>query len=173
MSNPDQVVVAELVRPRGNKGEVLAISQTDVPGRLESLKAACVTGRDGRVRQVSIEQAWEHKEHWVLKFAGVDSISAAEEFSGLDLWVERTERGQLPEGEYFRTDLVGFSVVLAGTGAEIGRLTGWQQYGGAPLLEVEAPGRAVLIPFVESICRKVDVAGRTIEVDPPEGLLEL
>ena len=36
----DRVILAEILRPRGNRGEVLARSLTDVPGRLESLKEA-------------------------------------------------------------------------------------------------------------------------------------
>ena len=31
----------------------------------------------------------------------------------------------------------------------------------------------VLIPFAEPICRRVDPAARRIEIDPPEGLVEL
>jgi ribosomal 30S subunit maturation factor RimM len=31
----------------------------------------------------------------------------------------------------------------------------------------------VLIPFTEAICRRIDPAGRVIEIDPPEGLIEL
>ncbi len=169
-------MLAELVRPRGNKGELLAVSQTDVPGRLETLKRAWIQDRTGRVRPVEIESAWRHKEFWVLKFAGVDSIGDAEEFAGLDLWVPRGERGELGPGEHFRTDLIGFDVVLADSGTQIGRVAGWQQYGGPPLMELEQPGkpnRQLLIPFVEPICREVDLDGRRIVLDPPEGLLDL
>jgi ribosomal 30S subunit maturation factor RimM len=50
---------------------------------------------------------------------------------------------------------------------------GWQQYGGPPLMELTVEGREVLIPFVSSICRRVDLAARNITVDLPEGLLDL
>lgn len=166
-------MVAELLRPRGNRGELLAISQTDVPGRLESLKQAWVTRPGGDDQPVDIERVWRHKEFWVLKFDGVDSISAAEEFAGRDLWVPRSKRASLPDGEYFRTDLIGYSVVSVDSGQILGTVAGWQQYGGPPLMEVEIAGREVLIPFVESICRQVDLTQRTIRVDLPEGLVEL
>jgi 16S rRNA processing protein RimM len=172
LNKGDTVVLAELVRPRGNKGEVLAISQTDVPGRLEALKQAWITGADGQPKAIEIEEVWPHNEYWVLKFAGVDSISAAQEFKGKDLWVPRIERAPLPEGEYFRTDLIGCSVVET-SGATLGKVEGWQQYGGPPLIEIKVRGKEVLIPFVEAICRKVDLENRVIEVDLPEGLLEL
>jgi 16S rRNA processing protein RimM len=50
---------------------------------------------------------------------------------------------------------------------------GWQQYGFPLLMEVTVKGREVLIPFVSAICRQVDVAGRRIVVNLPEGLLDL
>ena len=53
-----RVVVAEVVRVRGNKGEVLARSQTDIPGRLEKLGEAWLHLADGPDRLVAIESAW-------------------------------------------------------------------------------------------------------------------
>jgi 16S rRNA processing protein RimM len=35
-----------------------------------------------------------------------------------------------------------------------------------------ADGRAVLVPFVRAIVPEVDVPGRRVVLDPPEGLLE-
>jgi 16S rRNA processing protein RimM len=169
----ERVVIAEILRPRGNRGEVLAKSQTDVPGRLESLKNAMARLADGSDVPIEIAEAWAHKSEWVLKFAGVDSIDAAERFRRADLWVYLTQRGKLPEGEFFQADLVGCAVTDAATGKCLGAVAGWQQYGGPPLMEVRVDGREVLIPFVSSICRNIDLAARTITVELPEGLLDL
>ena len=170
---PERVVVAEVLRPRGNRGEVLVRSQTDVPGRLEQLKRACVRLADGADVPVEISEAWVHAGDWVFKFAGVDSISAAERFRGADIWVPAEERGSLPAGEFFASDLIGCSLIEAGSAAEIGKVEGWQAYGGPPLLEVTVDGREVLIPFVPGICREVDLTARTIRVELPEGLLDV
>jgi 16S rRNA processing protein RimM len=171
--NADSVVIADILRPRGNRGELLAFSQTDVPGRIEALKKATLRLADGSETPVDIDAAWPHKDLWVLKFAGVDSISAAERFRGAELRVPLTDRGTLPEGEYFQSDLIGCAVVEKLSGNTLGAITGWQQYGGAPLMEIQFEGRQVLIPFVPSICRDVDVAGRRITIELPQGLLEL
>ena len=168
----ERVVVAEILRPRGNRGEVIARSQTDVPGRLEQLKRAHVKLRDGSDVEVEIEEAWAHKGDWVLKFVGVDSINAAERFGGSDLWLDAVDRGTLPEGEFFQSDLVGCAVIDRVSGTRLGLVEGWQQYGGPPLMEVQIEGREVLIPFVSTECQ-VDLAERTIGIDCPEGLLDL
>ncbi len=173
VQQPTRIVIAEIFRERGIRGEVTARSQTDVPGRLETLKSAWVLLTDGTDRAVTLEAAWPHKGDWVLKFAGVDSMSDAEQFRGADLWVPFEERAPLPEGEYYESDLAGCAVRTMGTGEWIGTVTGMERYGGPALLEVDRNGRNVLIPFVPSICRKVDLEGREIQVELPEGLLEL
>lgn len=168
----EKVVVAELVRPRGNRGEILARSATDVPGRLAGLKQANVLLRDGSSIPVEIAAAWTHKGDWVFKFCGVDSITAAERFRGADLWLPASERGALPAGEFFRSDLIAYRVIDRSTGDCIGVLEGWQDCGGPPLMQVAANGREVLIPFVPAHCQ-VDLTARTVDVDVPEGLLDL
>ena len=48
-----------------------------------------------------------------------------------------------------------------------------EDFGGGPLLEVKmADGREVLVPFARSICKEIDVAGKTIRAEVPEGLLD-
>jgi len=174
---PERVVLAEIHRPRGIRGELVARSLTDVPGRLKELKAAWIQLAGGSDLEVALEEAWEHKGDWVLKFAGVDSANDAERFRGADLWVPRSQRAPLPDGEYYESDLMGCRVVDV-SGQVIGTVTGWQHYGGPPLMEVKRAaeaeaGREVLVPFVPAICRRVDLQARTIDVDLPEGLLEL
>ena len=172
------MVVAEILRPRGNRGEVLAQSQTDVPGRLPELKRAHARLADGADVPVEITEAWVHDGAWVLKFAGVDSIGEAERFRGADVWIPADERGTLPEGEFFESDLLGCALVDAATGVQLGRLEGWQACGdrtqvGPPLMQLYVNGREVLIPFVPAICREVDLTTRTIRVALPAGLLDL
>ena len=152
------------MRPRGNKGELAAIPLSDNP---ERVRRVFVNGREYAVQNV-----WRHGDRVVFKFEGVDSISAAETLSGADVAIPREDRAVLPDGEYYQTDLVGFSVVTM-QGKLVGTVEGWQEHGGPPLLVVSAHGKEVLIPFAKSICVEIDVPGRRIVVDLPEGLVDL
>jgi 16S rRNA processing protein RimM len=169
----ERVVVAEVLRERGTSGEVLARSVSDVPGRMETLRHAHLRFPDGSDQAVTVESAWLHKESWVLKFVGVDSIDAAKRLRGVDLWVPREQRGALPEGEYFQSDLIGCAVRDGKDGRVVGVVDGFEQYGGPPLLSVKSEKGEVLIPFVPAICFAVDLDRRAISVDLPEGLLDL
>jgi 16S rRNA processing protein RimM len=169
----DRVVIAEITKPRGNRGEVLAVSQTDVPGRIEGLRRARATLGNGSDVEIEISAAWPYRGGWVLKLAGVDSINDAERFRGADIWVPIAERASLPQGDFFRTDLLGCTLFDQTSGRKLGVVAGFQQYSGPLLLELNIEGREVLIPFVDQICPAVDLKARVIRVDLPEGLLEL
>ncbi len=168
----ERVVVASILRTRGIRGEVVALSQTDIPGRLESLQSASLQLADGTDCPVEIESAWPHKGDWILKFRGVDSIEAAEKFKRADLWVPFESRGELATGDFFESDLLGCALIDAATEARLGTIEGWQRYGGPPLMEVVEAGRERLIPFVAALC-EVDLSNRTIRMAVPEGLLDL
>ena len=173
----ERVIIGDILRPRGVRGEVVVRSQTDVPGRFEELKSAWVRFVKGPLagsdREIVIDEAWPHKGDWVLKFAGVDSMNDAESFKGAEIWVPFVERGTLPDGKYFEMDLVGCAVVELGSSRKLGLVERLQGYGGPSLLELTIDGREVLIPFTPDICREVSLETRTIVVDLPEGLLEL
>ena len=170
---PERVVIAEIVRPRGNRGEVLLRSLSDVPGRFENLKSVWVRFANGSDAELKVESVRNILGNWVLKFEGVSRISEADRFRGAELWVRFSERGQLPDQGFFYSDLVGSEVIEAETGKRIGRLEGWQEYGGPPLMAVAVEGREVLIPFVNTIYRDVDLTSKRITVQLPDGLLDL
>jgi 16S rRNA processing protein RimM len=170
--NPERVVVAEIVRPRGRRGEVVARRQSDVPGRLEHLREAQAEFPDGSSIPVEITEAWPHKDVWILKFSGIDSIKGAEGLRGADLWIPLAERGTLPDGDLFCSDLIGCRVIDTRTGDCAGTVQGWQEYGGPPLMEVSDGVCERLVPFVRALC-EVDLAARTIKTELPQGLLDL
>lgn len=120
-----------------------------------------------------MERVWHHNGRTVLKFEGIDSISGAEAWSGADILVEEAERALPEPGEYSYAELIGCA--LAGEdGQTIGVVRGVEDYGGSPLLQVEAAGgREILVPFTRSICREIDVARKVIRASLPEGLTEL
>ncbi len=121
-----------------------------------------------------MERVWRHGDKVVFKFAGVDSISDAEKLEDADVCIPLEERAVLPEGEYYQSDLVGCEVTDRVTGKSLGIVEDWKEYGGPPLLEVKgADDRVILIPFAKSIFQEIDLVGKRVLVDLPEGLDEL
>jgi len=114
-----------------------------------------------------------HGDQLIFKFKGIDSISDAERLSGAEVSIPFEQRDPVGEGEYYQTDLVGCEV-FDPTGRRLGTVEAFEETGGTPLIEVRTEdGKQILIPFARSICTRIDVAQRRIEVNLPEGLEDL
>jgi 16S rRNA processing protein RimM len=191
----DWVQVARIIRPRGNKGEVLAELFTDFPARLSSRLQIFLRQAQSEPRAIGLQNFWvdrNHPEHGIFHFEGCSSIDAAEKFRGLEVLIPIADRVKLPAGRYFVSDLIGCSVFEnpvtetklsspACAMEEAPRMVGTVQdvyfpgegTAGTPLLQVQTAAGELLVPLAEDICRRIDVAGRRIDVTLPEGLSDL
>ena len=169
----EDVVIARIVKARGIRGEVACDIETDFPERFDQLERVTVWMPNDTRLSLELEGHWFHKGRVVLKFAGTDTMTAAEQLVGGRLVISEADALELEEDEFYEYTLVGAMVVTAG-GRVVGRVARLLGTGSADLLVVETDDRReLLIPFVDEICTEVDVDARRITVNPPEGLLEL
>jgi 16S rRNA processing protein RimM len=166
------VAIAQLGKTRGNRGEVTAVALSNKPERYQALREVFLFAPDGSAggEKYEIESTWFHVGTLVFKFRGVDTISDAELLYGREVRIPVSQRTTLDEGEYFQSDLIGCEVVDKRTGESMGRVTAWDEGGGAGLLVVD---NNLLIPFARSICVEIDPAAKRIAVELPEGLKDL
>jgi len=122
-----------------------------------------------------IESVLPHKQRFIVKLRGVDSIGQAEALRGARLCVPIAERPPAPDGEYYTADLLGCEVIERATGRRLGVVADWLETGGAPLLEVTAREgvEPLLVPFARSICVEIAPDQGRIVVELPEGLENL
>jgi 16S rRNA processing protein RimM len=180
------VGLARIRRPQGRKGEVFADVLTDFPEKFAERRQLWLLAGEAAPQAASAPAAeprpveliahWPHKGGMVLHFAGVDSISAAEELAGLIVAIPRTERAPLAENEVYIDDLIGCTLldvagsepVIVGAIEDVDRVAG-----PVALLVVQGAAGEVLIPFAKSYLKKIDLEGRRVEMALPEGLVDL
>ena len=170
------VAVAVLSKPWGSRGELFAFAQGGDLDRFLSLKTVylfrdAAPGRPKLAGETfTLEDARDHSGRLVLKFQGVDDISAAEQLNGAEVRVPISERAPLEEGYFFHSDLIGCDVVDCRSSESLGRVLGFEDAGSSGLLTIEGGWS---VPFVRSICVEIDPARKRIVVDLPEGLKDL
>jgi len=164
------VTIARIRRAWGRRGEAAAELLTDFLDRFQpGAELTLLVG--GARRQMSLESVWYHKGQAILKFRGLDTISAVETLAGAEIQIPPESRKPLAPGEFFLSDLVGCAVLE--NGQPLGTVEAVEETGATPLLQVLAEGGEILIPFAEEFCRSVDLAGKQIHVRLPAGLIEL
>jgi 16S rRNA processing protein RimM len=169
----DLIVVARVARTRGLRGEVIADLYTDFPERFEDVDQIIAIAPDGSHRSLQIEEHWFHGNRIVFKFADYDSIDAAQDLAANQLAVPAGERVELDANQFYEWELAGCRVEGI-DGNAIGTVSEVMRTGGVEILVVaNDAGREFLIPMAQDICVEIDVEGKLIRIDPPEGLLDL
>jgi 16S rRNA processing protein RimM len=180
-----------VLRPQGRRGEVLAQLHTDFPERFNERRLLSGLAGDGSRRELQLEEHWFHKGGVVLKFAGVESIGDAGQLAGMELQVPSDERAKLEAGAAYVSEIVGCEVWVTSAGKQqlLGTIAEVQFGAGeAPLLVVRrpttllrekggAPGgtqeQEFLVPYAAEFVTAANFTERRIEMQLPDGLLEL
>ena len=173
-----ELVVGRVVKAHGVTGEVVVEIRTDdpaqrfAPGTLLRGRPA----RGGATREYAVESVRAHGGRLLVRLSGVGDRDSADALRGVMFVVDS---GALPAiedpDEFYDHQLEGLRVHTA-DGGDIGVVTEVLHTAGGELLAVrggDETGAEVLIPFVRAIVTSVSLADGTIEIDPPEGLLEL
>jgi 16S rRNA processing protein RimM len=170
--NNDFVTTARVVKTQGRRGEVAAEIHSAVPDRFAPGMRVSALLKSEKRRDLEVEELWPHKSLVILKFAGIDSISDAEELIGAELQVPAAERGALGAGWTYISDLVGCT--LFDRGRAVGTIQDVQFGAGeAPLLIVSSEKEKFEVPFAEAYLESVDLPQKQVRMNLPEGLLEV
>ena len=171
---PERIAVGIIRKAHGVRGEASIEPWTDSAERFEELEAVTlVAPNDAQTRDVTIESLRLHGERALVKFAGIDSPEAVQLLHNWTIEIPADQARSLDEDEYFLHDLAGLTLV-DGDGRERGVVTEAYEGGGGTLLSVKrADGRTFELPFAADLCTEIDLAGKRIVVNLPEGIEDL
>jgi 16S rRNA processing protein RimM len=166
------VTVGRIIRPQGNRGEVVIAPETDFGPERFRPGGSLQTMRNDLVHTLIVGSSREHQGRWVVGFEGIENIGQAESLRGLELRIPAEALKALGDGRHYVHDLVGCRVETSANEV-VGTVDSVHFGAGPPLLVVEGATGEVLVPLNEAICQRVDIEAKVIVIAPPEGLVEL
>jgi 16S rRNA processing protein RimM len=165
-------VVGRIARPHGIRGQVVVNPETDFPHERFQTGAELFMKRSAEMEKLVISSIRFHNERPIIGFEGVDDMTTASALAGSELRVPLDQLTKLPPETFYRHDLIGCSVERT-NGSRVGTVSEVEGTLAGSRLVVSTERGDVLVPMVAEICRSVDVAGKRIVIEPPEGLLEV
>jgi 16S rRNA processing protein RimM len=126
------------------------------------------------LRTVQVRNAKYHSGDVTATLVDVTDREAAEALKGATVQVSRSDFPELPEDEYYWTDLIGLDAVNL-QGETLGKVTDMMHNGAQSILRItpvpdpnaapdaKAPER--LVPFVDQYVKTVDLQGKMIALD--------
>lgn len=151
---------------RGLRGELICAILTDFPERFASTDEVLVGEPP---RPFPVERQRIERGRLILKLAGINTRTAAEELRGAMIEVPVEQAVDLPPGTYFWHQIIGLRVEDRG-GRDLGRVADILVTGSNDVYVVRDDRRELLIPAISDVVRQIDVEQGRIVVELLPGL---
>ena len=157
----EHLLIGEITKPQGIRGEVKIRHYTDDPDRFFDLDEALMQTQEGLV-PVKVLGARVNGDDVFLTLEGVNDRNEAEKYRGVKLYVDRAHARQLPEDEVFIADILGLPA-FDRQGNPIGKLTDVLTPGGVDVFVFKTPKGTLMTPGLKDVLLEVDAeAGRIV-----------
>ncbi len=160
------VEMGRLGRPYGVAGWSHVESWTEPPAALLDYRGWFLKGVDGVRWPAQLQGAKVHGSGLVVRVGGSETPERAAELTGTIIEVARSDFAAPPPGEYYREDLLGFSMCNL-EGVALGVLRRYIDMPANPVMVVEGE-RERWLPLTNQHLRRIDPVTRMIWVDWPE-----
>lgn len=167
MDDQDLLAVGRVLRPHGIRGDLLVKPYSETIRSIEAESQIYMGSLENPRTVLSIRS---HRSQMILRVEGSEDREAAEAFRGRELFIPMQTAEPLPEGVFYRWQILGLAVVEA-EGEHLGTVTDILETGANDVYIVRGDGpRELLLPAIESVILEVDLQQGRLLVRVPEGL---
>jgi 16S rRNA processing protein RimM len=159
-----------LGKPHGLQGNVNAYLDADDPYQYQEMESVFVLQR-GQLVPFFISGININGNKAIVSFEEINSVEAAAELTGSELYLPLSVLPELEKDQFYYHQIIGYTVIdkLAG---DIGKVV--QVVNGAQdLLVIENASEEVIVPLHDDLVKVVDKEGEQLQVELPDGLLEI
>lgn len=172
-SEPRFLLLGEILRPHGVRGEVRMRILTDYPERIAQLDQVYIADHVEAERPVAyrVQHMRMHQTYGLLKLKGIDNRDQAEFLRELHVMVAIEDAVPLEKGEFYLYQVIGLEA-QTDSGEHLGPITDILETGANDVYIVSSPQHGeVLIPVTDETILSLDFDRGIATVKLPEGLL--
>lgn len=163
------LVVGEVLKPFGYRGEVKIKVLSDYPNRLLKHKTVYI---GPQARAYPVERARLHSPYIVMKFVGFDTDLSVAKLRGELIQIPEAEAAKLKKNQFYHHQIIGLNVVSE-DGEPLGTLAEILETGANDVYIVRtAEGKEILLPAIKSVIKKIDLEAHTMTISLVPGLVE-
>ena len=172
MQTKDCFYLGKIVKKHSFKGEVVIKLDTDEPHLYKNLESVFVELGNNLIPFFIEKSSLSKSTMFRVKFEGVDTEADAEAILRSGIYLPLTLLPKLSGNKFYYHEVIGFAVKDVNFG-EVGTITNINDSAAQPLFEIDRDGIELFIPMIDDFIKKVDREHKTIEVETPEGLIDL
>ncbi|MBZ0294575.1 MAG: ribosome maturation factor RimM [Anaerolineae bacterium] len=172
-SGPFYLLLGEILRPHGIRGELRVRILTDYPERMLEFDSVHI-GTDPESPEAAIYQIEKlrlSKGYGLLKLEGIDDRNQAELLRDLYVMIDVDEAIPLEEGEFYLYQVIGLTVQTE-QGQALGTIREVLETGANDVYIIDSPEyKEILLPVTPETVLNTDIQSGLVTVRLPEGLL--
>ena len=171
--NPDYLLIGEILRPHGVRGELRTKILTDYPERITKLNTVFLgrSIKSSKKKPYKINFMRMHKGYGLISLDGINSRDDAERLRGLFVMISIEDAIPLDDDEIYLYQLIGLTVKTE-SGQNLGTISEVLETGANDVYIIDSNLYGeILIPVTEETIIETNVDNGFILVSPPEGLL--
>jgi len=172
-SKPEYLILGEILRPHGVRGELKVRILTDYPERIGELEYVYLaTKPDARkITRYPVKGMRMNQEYGLLSLQNVSDRSQADVLRNLLVMVHIEDAVPLEDGEIYLYELIGLEVRTEGD-ESLGKIKDVLETGANDVYVVDSPAFGeILIPITDDTLLETNVEGGYVLVALPDGLL--
>ncbi len=168
----DYIAIGKIRNTHGIKGELTVESYSDFDDERYKKGNTIFIRYENAYIPMKIAAYRDYKNGVLISFAEHADINLVEKYKGCDLFIRKSDRHKLKKGEYYKDEIAGLTAVDE-DGNRIGTVRAVEATFGAQnhLRIVREGGNDVLVPYVPTFIKNVDLKAGTITIHVVEGLL--
>ena len=155
----ERLVIAEVLKPQGIRGELKIKTFTDYPEDVKAFGVVYIDGKEYKI--LSFRVGTDGAAYVGLR--GVTDRNMAEELRGKKLDGAREDAPELEEGQYYIVDIIGIDCVTE-TGEFLGKVKDITLLA-SEIYTLEKDGKNILFPAIKGVVLSVDVQNKRMVVD--------
>ncbi|MCC6601321.1 MAG: 16S rRNA processing protein RimM [Crocinitomicaceae bacterium] len=171
-SNDDLVELGYVTRLHGYKGELTIFLNAASQADYNHLSTLYLETKNEMVPYTIESIGTKTNKAMKLKLEGIDSEEAAKQLVKSKIFIAREDLSEQDETRLALRSINGFRVKDVNRG-EIGTVSGVLELPANPQLQIQYNGVTILLPLREEFIRKIDRKKREVEIEEPEGLIDL
>ncbi|MCA9912676.1 MAG: 16S rRNA processing protein RimM [Anaerolineae bacterium] len=172
-SQPYYLILGEILRPHGVRGELRVRVLTDYPERVAKIKTVYI-GNDPTETEAdpySVQAARLHQDYLLLKLAEIADRNEAETLRGLYVMIDLENAVPLEEDEFYLYEVIGLRAYTQ-HGEWLGTVNNVIETGANDVYVVNGSKHGeLLLPIHEETLVEIDFDEGKITLNLPDGLL--